>query len=94
MKPLRAAFFLFFVGFGFVIAVGMGMMLFLQYRSYVRKSYSDVIENAAHTVDRLFPQIEDTDSLLAQGEAREGPYFSLVRQINNPAASGRGMLFS
>jgi methyl-accepting chemotaxis protein len=82
MKTLRATFFLLFVGFGFVIAVGMGMMLFLQYRSYIRKSYSDVIENTAHTVDRLFPQIEDTDSLLAQGEAREESYFSLVRQIN------------
>ena len=82
MKSLRVTFFFLFVGLCFIVAFGMGMMLFLQYHSYIRHSYTQVIENSAQAVERLFPQLKDVDGLLAQGEAREDAYFSLVRQIN------------
>jgi methyl-accepting chemotaxis protein len=82
MKSLRATFFLLFVGLCFIVALGMGMMLFLQYRAYINRSYTGVIENTAHSVEGLFPEIKGIDSLIAEGEARSESYFSLVRHIN------------
>jgi methyl-accepting chemotaxis protein len=82
MKSLRANFFFLFVGLCFIVAFGMGLMLFLQYHSYIKRSYTEVIEHSARAVERLFPQLKDTDRLLAAGEGRDEAYFSMVRQIN------------
>jgi methyl-accepting chemotaxis protein len=59
----------------------MGMMLFVQYRSYIKRNYIEVIEKTAHVVERLFPELRETDSLTALGETRSDAYFSLVRRI-------------
>ena len=82
MKSLRATFFLLFGGLCFIVAFGMGIMLFLQYHSYIKRSYAGVIENTARSMERLFPRLRDVAGLLAEGEAREGSYFDLVRSIN------------
>jgi methyl-accepting chemotaxis protein len=82
MKSLRVTFFLLFVGLCFVVAFGMGMMLFLQYHSYIKRSYTEVITNTAGSVERLFPRLKDSGGLIADGEARRDAYFELVRQVN------------
>jgi methyl-accepting chemotaxis protein len=82
MKRLRTTFFLFFVGLCFVIALVVGMMIYLQYRSYIKGSYTEVLENTAHSVERLFPEIKDIEALIAEGESSSELYFDLVRSIN------------
>ena len=87
MKSLRLTFFLLFVGLCFVIAFGMGMMLFVQYHSYIRRSYTEVIEHTARSVEQLFPQLKEMDKLIASGEERKEEYFSLVREIGEISES-------
>jgi methyl-accepting chemotaxis protein len=82
MKSLRTLFSLLFVGLCFVTALSVGMMIFLRYRSYIRTSYTQVIESTAKSVAGLFPQLKDVDGLLAEGNARLESYFNLVREIN------------
>ena len=82
MKSLRTRFFLYFTGLCFIAAFGVGLIIFLQYRSYIRKSYTEVIENTARSVERLFPQIKNMDRLIAEGKSHSDWYFDLVREVN------------
>ena len=85
MKSLRTFFSLLFAGLCFVIAFGTGIMIFLQYRAYIKESYTAVIENSAHAVERLFPGIKNMDDFLAEGNSRSQDYLNLVLQINEIA---------
>ena len=68
-------------------ALTIGLILFFQYRSFIKSSYTEVIENSAHSVERLFPAIKNTEKLLAEAREGERSYFNLVRQINEIAES-------
>ena len=82
MKTLRTKFFLYFSGLCFITAFVVGLIIFIQYNSYIEKSYAEVMEKTAHTVERLFPQLADIDSLETEGRAWSESYFDLVRRIN------------
>ena len=82
MKSLKTTFSLLFSGLCLAAALGIGLVLLFQYRSYIKSSYTDVIDNTAHSVERLFPEIKDVQGLLANGRAGQQSYFDMVRQIN------------
>ena len=82
MKSLRTTFSLLFSGLCFVTALGVGLILFVQYDLYIESSYIKIIEQTARAVERLFPELKDVDSLIAKGRTGEQAYFDLVRQIN------------
>ena len=82
MRKLRTTFFLLFSGICFAAALGVGLILFYQYNSYIRISYTQVMENTASLVGRLFPQLKDVSSLIDEGRAGTDSYFDLVKQIN------------
>ena len=87
MKSLRTRFFLYFTGLSVITAFGVGMIIFLQYQSYIKSSYTEVIEHTARSVERLFPQIKDVDGLMNLGRSGEESYFNLVKQINQISES-------
>ncbi|MDR0323990.1 MAG: methyl-accepting chemotaxis protein, partial [Treponema sp.] len=78
----RTSFFLIFAGFCFTVAFVVGLVIFLQYDSYIKRSYTEAIENTAHAVERLFPQLKDSNRLIAEGKSGSESYFNMVRQIN------------
>ena len=82
MKSLRTTFSLLFSGLCLAAALGVGLMVFFQYHSYIKESYTAVIENSAHSVERLFPMLKDTDALVASARDNTDLYFDLVLQIN------------
>ena len=82
MKSLRTTFTLLFLSMCFISAFIVGLIFFLQYDSNIKESYTTVIENTVHLVERLFPEIKEAERLLAAGRAGEESYFDLVRQIN------------
>ena len=81
-KSLKARFFLYFAGLCFIAAFGVGLIIFTRYDSYIKMNYTEIIENTAHSVERLFPHIKDVDSMIAEGSSGEKSYFDLVRQVN------------
>ena len=82
MKSLRTTFSLLFSGLCLVVALGIGLILFFQYTSYIKRSYTEVIENTAYSIARLFPELKNADKLIS--EAREGSpsYSAFVNQID------------
>ena len=83
MKSLRTTFSLLFSGLCMTVALGIGMILFFQYHSYIKKSYTDVIENTAHLIERLFPALKDPEGIIADGRDGSQSYYDLVSQIND-----------
>ncbi|MCL2214937.1 MAG: methyl-accepting chemotaxis protein [Treponema sp.] len=82
MKSLRTTFFLLFTGLCLAAALGIGLMLFFQFSSYIKKSYTEVIENTALSIERLFPELKNTDKLIADGKDGAQSYSDLVMQID------------
>jgi len=82
MKSLKTTFTLLFIGLCLAVAICIGLVLFLQYHSYIKKSYSDVIEKAAHSIEQLFPELKDTQGIIEEGRNGSQAYFDRVRQID------------
>ena len=66
-----------------MVALGIGLILFFQYHSYIRSSYTNVIESTAHSIERLFPKLKDAQGIIDDGRDGSESYIDLVRQINN-----------
>ena len=82
MKSLRTTFSLLFSGLSFAAALGVGLMLFFQYDMYIKNSYTELMENTAKSIERLFPELKNSQDLINRGKAGDESYFNLVRQIN------------
>jgi len=83
MKSLKTTFSLLFSGLSLVVALGIGLILFFQYHNYIVRSYSEVIENTAGSIERLFPELKDIEAVKAGGLAGSQDYYSLVRRIES-----------
>ena len=81
MKSLRTTFLLLFLGLSLAVALGIGFILFFQYHSYIVRSYTEVIENTANSIDLLFPALKDSELLIEKGLSGSQDYYELVRQI-------------
>ncbi|MCL2185943.1 MAG: methyl-accepting chemotaxis protein [Treponema sp.] len=87
MKSLRTAFSLLFLGLCLFVALSVGLVLFFQYRNYIVKSYTEVIEHTAISIEHLFPEIKNTSTLLDEGRDGSQSYFDLVNKIGNISES-------
>ena len=87
MKSLKTTFSLLFTGMCIAASLVIGLILFFQYEAYIKSSYTELIENTAHSIERLFPEIKDTESILAEGKAGKKSYFDRVKQINEISES-------
>jgi len=82
MKSLRTQFSLLFSGLCLVVGLSIGLILFSQYEAYIKKSYSDIIEHTAYSIERLFPVLKDYQGLIEEGRAKSNVYQGLVRHID------------
>jgi hypothetical protein len=81
MKSLRITFFLLFVGLCVLAAVGVGTTIYLRYADYITTSYSETLRHTAAGIAKTYPALQDTGSLIREGEARSDAYFGLLRNI-------------
>ncbi|MCL2272779.1 MAG: methyl-accepting chemotaxis protein [Treponema sp.] len=82
MKSLKTTFTLLFSCISLAVALGIGLILFYQYQSYIKTSYTEVIKNTANSIESLFPELRNVQLLLEQGRSGLQSYYDLVRQIN------------
>ena len=82
MKSLRTTFSLLFTGLSLSTALCVGLILFFQYHFYIQRSYTDIIEESAHAVEALFPELKNTEWILEEGRTGAQSYFDLVRRMN------------
>ena len=87
MKSLRTTFLLLFSGLSLAVALGIGLILFFQYHLYIVRSYTETIENTARSIERLFDEIKDPQSIIDEGRAGSQKYFDLVYKLNHISES-------
>ncbi|MCL2265019.1 MAG: methyl-accepting chemotaxis protein [Treponema sp.] len=82
MKSLRASFSLLFSGLCLATALGIGLILFFQYDSYIKKSYTAVIENTAQSIGLLFMELKDSHGIITRARNNPLVYFDFVKKID------------
>ena len=83
MKSLRMQFFLFFIGLGMLISLGVGITMYIQYNSYIRYTYSATLNRSLELVKKQFPVMEDTDYILREGKAGSPAYWEMINSMEN-----------
>ncbi|MDR2484687.1 MAG: methyl-accepting chemotaxis protein [Treponema sp.] len=87
MKSLKAQFFLVFIGLGMITSLGSGIIMFSQYRSYIKQSYRTALTNVLTMIQNLYPALAEPDRLEQQGRLGSGEYWNLVYAMKDIAAA-------
>jgi methyl-accepting chemotaxis protein len=57
------------------------MIMYLQYSAYIKMSYMDTLAHIAGSIEKTYPLLKDTETLISEGEARSDVYFGLLRNM-------------
>jgi methyl-accepting chemotaxis protein len=83
MKSLRTTFFLYFVASGVLIALGVGLVMYVEYHRYIQDSYTDTLNSVADLIERQHPALSDVERLQREGESNSDAYWGLVREMQD-----------
>ncbi|MHC6201851.1 methyl-accepting chemotaxis protein [Breznakiellaceae bacterium SP9] len=87
MNSLKVKFFLFFTGLGILVALGVGIMMYIQYDKYIEHTYLDTLTQAARLMEKQYPELSDPDSIRSEGMARSDLYRKLTAGIKTVSDS-------
>jgi methyl-accepting chemotaxis protein len=87
MKSLRSTFFLHFAALGAAIAVGVGLVMYVEYHRYIRDSYVSVLNGVADIIGKQYPGLSDVEGLKNDAYDRPDAYWQRVREMKDLADS-------
>jgi signal transduction histidine kinase len=74
VKKLKMGFFLIFVGLGLLISLSVCFLVYLQFRSHIKRDYYETLANVALMVEKQYPILYDLDRL-RQGAQNDEDWF-------------------
>jgi methyl-accepting chemotaxis protein len=83
MKSLRTTFFLYFVVSGSLIALGVGIVMCLEYYRYIQSSYVSAMNNVADMIEKRHPDLSDVERLRSEGERNSDAYWRILRDLKD-----------
>jgi methyl-accepting chemotaxis protein len=87
MKSLKTRFFLFFTGLGIIVALGVGIVMYVQYAAYIKDSYHSTLTQAVTLTEKLFPVLYQSEYLTEQAQIRSDDLFEMNRRFADIAES-------
>ncbi|MDR2759064.1 MAG: methyl-accepting chemotaxis protein [Spirochaetaceae bacterium] len=81
MKSLRTRFFLNFVALGVFIALGVGIVMYVEYRRYIQDSYTRTLTGLADMIEHQYPVLADPDYIIAEAKANSEIYWQIPRDM-------------
>jgi methyl-accepting chemotaxis protein len=82
VKSLRWKLFLLFVGLGLFISFGVGIVMYIEFKMYIKDSYTSVLQKALKAIDQKIPLVhEGIDSLKAEQETATDRYREAIQDI-------------
>ncbi|MFP3089490.1 methyl-accepting chemotaxis protein [Treponema sp. TIM-1] len=81
MKSLRTRFFLNFVALGILIALGVGIVMYVEYHRYIQDSYVRTLTGLADVIEHRYPVIADPDYLITEGKVNSDTYWQIPRDM-------------
>jgi methyl-accepting chemotaxis protein len=82
MNSLKVRFFLLFTGLGVLVALGVGLVMYVQYHNYIRDTYRKTLIDVAHLVERQFPVLTDTDYLIQEATVQSEQFWELCSTLD------------
>ncbi|GHU24110.1 hypothetical protein FACS1894172_02470 [Spirochaetia bacterium] len=82
MKGLKLRFFLYFIVFGVLIALGVGLSMYIQYERYITHTYETTIAQVIQVVESEFPEFQDPQRLLDAGTTGEQWYWDIIARLD------------
>ncbi|MHC6202639.1 methyl-accepting chemotaxis protein [Breznakiellaceae bacterium SP9] len=82
MKGLKLRFFLYFIGFGALIAVGVGLTMYIQYNQYITHTYETTLTQVVTMIQQQYPAMSDPEYLIREGTADSDEYWKLVDDMH------------
>jgi methyl-accepting chemotaxis protein len=86
-RSLRTRFFCLFTGLGILVAMSVGLVMYLRYIGYIRNSYRETLSQVAGYVARQYPLMSDPDRVMEEGLAQSEEYYRLTGDMNALAES-------
>jgi methyl-accepting chemotaxis protein len=87
MKSLQTRFFLNFVALGLGIALGVGILMFAEYRRYIQDSYTSILESVGDMVEAQYPVLADPGSIKTRALTDSEAYWQIPRDLKAVAES-------
>jgi len=84
---LKVRFFLLFVAFGLLTALGTGLTMSRRYHALMMDSYRETLLNVDTLVERLYPELADPAALLEMGRSGDSRYLALSTDFKKIASA-------
>jgi methyl-accepting chemotaxis protein len=81
MKSLWTKFFLSFVMLGVLIAVGVGLVMYIEYHRYIQDSYRKTLTNLADLIEQQYPVLVNPDYILGEAKINSDTYWQIPRDL-------------
>ncbi|MDR2447896.1 MAG: methyl-accepting chemotaxis protein [Treponema sp.] len=81
MKSLRKEFLLLFIGVGFLISCGVGLLMYYEYHTHIQRAYRKTITQVTDMLVRVYPQLCDFEYLAREGSAGTSEYWRLAQAL-------------
>ncbi|MHB9296133.1 hypothetical protein PilKf_01887 [Pillotina sp. SPG140] len=82
MKSLKTTFLIVFVTLSIVISFGVGMVIYMQYRTYIKSSYEAMLKQVLEGVSDNFPILSDADYLIREGQTQSEAFKNLFTELH------------
>jgi len=84
VRSLRRKLFLLFVGLALFISFGVGIAMYIEFKMYIKDSYTTVLQKALQMTDRMTPLVhEGIDSLKAEQASATDRYREAIQDIKH-----------
>ncbi|GMO40297.1 MAG: hypothetical protein Ta2F_16470 [Termitinemataceae bacterium] len=82
MKGLKLQFVLCFIVFGLLIAIGVGLTMYIQYNNYIVNTYETTLTQVIKVVKTTFPEFQDPQLIKTQAETEDPSYWDTISRMH------------
>ncbi|MDR2193449.1 MAG: methyl-accepting chemotaxis protein [Treponema sp.] len=80
-RSLKKEFLLLFVGSGFLISSGVGLLMYYEYHKHIQETYGKMLGQVTTMFVHTYPQVLDFDYIVREGTAGSEEYWQLAREL-------------
>ncbi|MDR1985533.1 MAG: methyl-accepting chemotaxis protein [Treponema sp.] len=83
MRSLKTRFFLVFAGLSVVAALGVGVMMYIQYSNYIKATCQDTLKRVVTMLENQYPVLADPGYLEREATVRSDEFWKLCREFKS-----------
>jgi methyl-accepting chemotaxis protein len=85
MKSLKFHFFCLFAGLGILVALAVGIFMYVPYSRYIKEQYRQTLTEVITLIQKQYPAMLDPDSIMREGLAQSEAYYTVTYSMRDIA---------